>query len=149
MGGKNVGQTANGTSAGQTSKWLRAEMNEEPSKFLSLSSAQYEELPLTYKHRYADSDEEAELAKVRKLRPNAQNSSELTDSPVLNSDSSNWTQRFQDHISSIRNFNLNTPLELRSRTNLELLHLVQDFLHCAKTYGRIVCLFLPLLIPLS
>ena len=52
---------------------------------------------------------------------------------------SKWMQRFQNTLTTIRSFDTNTPLEVLMAANAELLHLSQDFLHCARTYGRIVC----------
>jgi len=51
---------------------------------------------------------------------------------------SKWMDRFQSTLTTIRSFDTDTPLELLMAANAELLKLSQDFLHCAKTYGRIV-----------
>jgi hypothetical protein len=49
-----------------------------------------------------------------------------------------WMDRFQNTLVTIRSFDADAPIESLMTANAELLKLSQDFLHCAKTYGRIV-----------
>eukprot|EP00007_Cunea_sp_BSH-02190019_P003726 CAMPEP_0174236740 /NCGR_PEP_ID=MMETSP0417-20130205/5774_1 /TAXON_ID=242541 /ORGANISM="Mayorella sp, Strain BSH-02190019" /LENGTH=1527 /DNA_ID=CAMNT_0015315423 /DNA_START=44 /DNA_END=4627 /DNA_ORIENTATION=- len=55
-----------------------------------------------------------------------------------NTGGSDWNLRFQRLITDLRSQDYYTPIEDRIRTNMALLHLSQDFIHAAKTYGKII-----------
>lgn len=46
--------------------------------------------------------------------------------------------RFQDCIARLRTFSPSTAMQDRIETNLNLLHLSQDFIYAATTYGKII-----------
>mmetsp|Transcript_45725 Transcript_45725/g.115084 ORF Transcript_45725/g.115084 Transcript_45725/m.115084 type:complete len:937 (+) Transcript_45725:35-2845(+) len=49
-----------------------------------------------------------------------------------------WNERFQQIAEKLGSFRLNTPVDDRIAANNDLLELSQDFIHSAKTYGRII-----------
>jgi len=62
------------------------------------------------------------------------------DDPEL-SEASNWNHRFQKCITKMQadaDYNNELPLEEKVSMNVELLHLSQDFIHAAATYGKII-----------
>jgi hypothetical protein len=46
--------------------------------------------------------------------------------------------RFQDCIAQLRTFTPSTSIQDRIDVNLNLLHLAQDFIYAATTYGKII-----------
>eukprot|EP00029_Vermamoeba_vermiformis_P008493 TRINITY_DN3992_c0_g1_i1.p1 TRINITY_DN3992_c0_g1~~TRINITY_DN3992_c0_g1_i1.p1 ORF type:complete len:924 (-),score=198.60 TRINITY_DN3992_c0_g1_i1:32-2803(-) len=49
-----------------------------------------------------------------------------------------WNKRFQSCIKKLNTFTLLTPLQERLAVNLDLMHLAQDFIYAATTYGKII-----------
>ena len=49
-----------------------------------------------------------------------------------------WTERFQNILSIIRSLSPTSNFELQSKVNAEMAQLSQDFVHCARTYGKII-----------
>ena len=51
-----------------------------------------------------------------------------------------WNTRFQNVINTLQNLSYtdDSTLQKRVEANQELMHLSQDFVHAARTYGRII-----------
>ena len=53
-------------------------------------------------------------------------------------ESKDWNVRFQTCVQSLRLASRHQPLAERAEANLKLLHLGQDFIHAAATYGKVI-----------
>ena len=49
-----------------------------------------------------------------------------------------WTKRFQACVEILTSLTPSTPIEERMKANTELMHLSDDFVHAARTFGKII-----------
>ena len=49
-----------------------------------------------------------------------------------------WTRRFQECVRDVSSLTIDTRVEDVMRTNTELMHLSDDFVHAARTFGKII-----------
>eukprot|EP01102_Stenamoeba_stenopodia_P007672 TRINITY_DN2166_c0_g4_i2.p1 TRINITY_DN2166_c0_g4~~TRINITY_DN2166_c0_g4_i2.p1 ORF type:complete len:974 (+),score=252.47 TRINITY_DN2166_c0_g4_i2:436-3357(+) len=57
---------------------------------------------------------------------------------IFQDECDNWNARFQEIVKEMRKFDLNSTIEEKAPSNMRFLDLVRDFIHAAKTYGRII-----------
>ena len=81
--------------------------------------------------------EEHKLNKSTNGEGEGEEKDEEDEEDVLDED---WNSRFQDSIEKLNSASedRSVSLETLMNANLELLHLSQDFIYCAKTYGKII-----------